>query len=61
MKHGLTVAGGNERGSGLNQLDDPKWIFVDQQQTVYVSDSRNDRVVNWLKGATEDIVVAGGQ
>jgi sugar lactone lactonase YvrE len=61
MKHGVTVAGGNGRGSDLNQLNDPKRIFVDQHQTVYVSDCENHRVVKWIKGATEGIVVAGGQ
>ncbi|CAF4628628.1 unnamed protein product, partial [Rotaria socialis] len=34
---------------------------VDRQQTVYVSDERNHRVMKWNKGAKEGIVVAGGQ
>ena len=36
-------------------------IFVDQDQSVYVSDSSNHRLMKWMKGAREGIVVAGGQ
>ncbi|CAF4165324.1 unnamed protein product, partial [Rotaria sordida] len=55
------VAGGNGRGAGLNQLYWPRYMFVDQQQAVYVSDYGNHRVMKWNKGAKEGIVVAGGQ
>ncbi|CAM4971740.1 unnamed protein product [Rotaria socialis] len=44
-----------------NQLNGPGYIFVDRQQAVYVSDHNNHRVMKWNKGATESIVVAGGQ
>ena len=57
---GTLVAGGNGRGSDLNQLNVPTYIFVDRQQNVYVSDENNHRVMKWTKGATEGIVVAGG-
>ncbi|CAF1293315.1 unnamed protein product [Rotaria sp. Silwood1] len=60
-KNGIIVAGGNDKGAGLNQLSWPTYIFVDQQQTVYVSDNENHRVMKWNKGAKEGIVVAGGQ
>ncbi|CAF1178521.1 unnamed protein product [Rotaria sordida] len=60
-KNGTLVAGGNDKGAGLNQLNWPNYIFVDQQQTVYVSDRDNHRVMKWNKGAKEGIVVAGGQ
>ncbi|CAF1004503.1 unnamed protein product, partial [Rotaria sordida] len=33
-KNGTLVAGGNGYGDSLNQLDEPKYIFVDPQQTV---------------------------
>ncbi|CAF1537646.1 unnamed protein product, partial [Rotaria sordida] len=32
-KNGTIVAGGNGKGAGLNQLNCPYYIFVDQQQT----------------------------
>ncbi|CAF1379179.1 unnamed protein product [Rotaria sordida] len=60
-KNGTIVAGGNGKGAGLNQLNYPYYILVDQQQTVYVSDQNNHRVMKWNKGAEEGIIVAGGQ
>ena len=58
---GTLVAGGNGKGNRLNQLYDPRQIFVDQNHSVYVSEWHNHRVMKWVKGATEGIVVAGGQ
>jgi len=58
---GTIVAGGNGQGNKLNQLYWPTYIFIDREETVYVSDSRNHRVMKWLKGASEGIIVAGGQ
>ena len=58
---GTLVAGGNGRGNRLNQLNDPRQVFVGQNYSVYVSDGNNHRVMKWVKGATEGIVVAGGQ
>ncbi|CAF3174249.1 unnamed protein product [Rotaria socialis] len=60
-KNGTLVAGGNGKGDGLNQLNEPRYLFVDRQQNVYVSDNWNHRVMKWNKGAKEGIVVAGGQ
>ncbi|CAF1396613.1 unnamed protein product [Rotaria sp. Silwood1] len=59
-KNGTLVAGGHGKGTDLNQLNEPRCVFVDRQQTVYVSDWRNHRVMEWKKGAKEGIVVAGG-
>ncbi|CAM4947577.1 unnamed protein product [Rotaria socialis] len=60
-KNGTLVAGGNGKGSSLNQLNEPRYLFVDRQQNVYVSDSENNRVMKWNKGEKRGIVVAGGQ
>ncbi|CAF1572735.1 unnamed protein product [Adineta steineri] len=57
---GVVVAGGNGQGNQLNQLNYPTFIFVDEDQTVYVSDQKNHRVMKWRKGAKEGAVVAGG-
>ncbi|CAF1285159.1 unnamed protein product [Adineta steineri] len=57
---GVIVAGGNGRGNQLNQLNSPAFIFVDEDQSVYVSDYSNHRVMKWRKDAKEGIVVAGG-
>ncbi|CAF5147277.1 unnamed protein product, partial [Rotaria magnacalcarata] len=60
-KIGTLVTGGNGQGGGLNQLNEPRYLFVDGQQNVYVSDNNNHRVMKWMEGAKEGIVVAGGQ
>ncbi|CAF1486641.1 unnamed protein product [Adineta steineri] len=57
---GIVVAGGNIFGNRLNQLNSPTFIFVDEDQSVYVSDSGNHRVMKWRKDAKEGKVVAGG-
>ena len=38
-KNSIVVAGGNGRGRQLNQLNYPTYLFVDEEQAVYVSDS----------------------
>ncbi|CAF0857654.1 unnamed protein product [Adineta steineri] len=57
---GIVVAGGNGQGNKLNQLNYPTFIFVDEDESVYVSDTNNSRVMNWRKDAKEGRVVAGG-
>ncbi|CAF4262509.1 unnamed protein product, partial [Adineta steineri] len=57
---GILVAGGNGQGNQLNQLHSPTFIFVDDDQSIYVSDSKNDRVMKWRKGAKQGRIVAGG-
>ena len=60
-KNGIVVAGGNGEGNQLNQLNFPTYLFVDEEQAVYVSDCDNHRFMKWNKGANQGIVVAGGQ
>ncbi|CAF1194135.1 unnamed protein product [Adineta steineri] len=57
---GTVVAGGNGYGGQLNQLCYPTFIFVDEEQSVYVSDGSNHRVMKWRKDAKEGRIVAGG-
>jgi len=54
------VAGGRDAGSALDQLNFPFGIFVDDNQTVYVADFANHRVVKWNRGASTGELVAGG-
>ncbi|CAF0884335.1 unnamed protein product [Adineta steineri] len=54
---GVIVTGGNGQ---TNQLTTPGFIFVDEDQSVYVSDSYNSRVMKWKKDAEEGTIVAGG-
>ncbi|CAF4213499.1 unnamed protein product, partial [Adineta steineri] len=57
---GIIVAGGNGIGDQLNQLNESTFLFVDEDQSVYVSDSNNHRVMKWKKGAKEGTIVVGG-
>ncbi|CAF1467735.1 unnamed protein product [Adineta steineri] len=57
---GIVVAGGNEEGDQLNQLNNPSFICVDEAQSVYVSDYNNNRVMKWRKDAKEGTIMAGG-
>jgi sugar lactone lactonase YvrE len=53
------VAGGNGAGPGLNQLSYPCGVFVDQNQSLFVADNGNHRIIKWSVGAKEGVVVAG--
>jgi sugar lactone lactonase YvrE len=57
--HGTIVAGGNGRGNRSSQLRTPKYLFVDQDESVYVSDTGNSRVMKWIKDAKYGIIAAG--
>jgi tripartite motif-containing protein 71 len=55
------IAGAYGKGSNLNQLNHPRDIFYDEKdESIYISDSDNHRIVKWLKGSKQGIIVAGG-
>lgn len=58
---GRVVAGGNGRGSRLNQLNNPTYICIGNDQSLYISDSDNNRVVRWDKDARRGVLIAGGK
>ncbi|CAF3540537.1 unnamed protein product [Rotaria sp. Silwood1] len=60
QQNGITVAGGNREDNGTNQLSSPWDLYVDDDQTIYVADTANHRIVEWKWGATSGQVVAGG-
>ncbi len=60
QRNGLTVAGGNRWGNGSNQLSNPCGLYIDDDQTVYIAEQSNHRIVQWKWGATSGQVVAGG-
>ncbi|CAF1540057.1 unnamed protein product, partial [Rotaria sp. Silwood1] len=60
QQNGITVAGENRQGNGINQLSNPLGLYVDDDQTIYVADQVNHRIVEWKRGATSGQVVAGG-
>jgi sugar lactone lactonase YvrE len=58
--NGITVAGGGQ-GNGLKQLYCPWGIYIDEDdQTIYITDTNNARVVEWKYGSASGQVVAGG-
>jgi DNA-binding beta-propeller fold protein YncE len=57
---GITVAGGNGAGPGLNQLNGPIGVWVSQKDgSIYVGDWHNQRVMKWPVNATQGSIVAG--
>ncbi|CAF2059175.1 unnamed protein product [Rotaria magnacalcarata] len=60
-QNGVTIAGGNGVGGATNQLNYPYGLFVDDNQTVVITDWGNNRIVQWKNGdTTNGQVVAGG-
>jgi sugar lactone lactonase YvrE len=60
-KEGIVVAGGKGQGKALTQLNYPNGVWVDEMGTVYVSEGGgNQRVTQWPKGETSEVLVAGG-
>ncbi|CAF4900045.1 unnamed protein product [Rotaria socialis] len=61
-ENGVTIAGGNGYGGATNELSYPDSLFVDDDQTVVISDYGNHRIMQWKNGdATNGQVVAGGK
>jgi hypothetical protein len=60
IQNAITVAGGTGPGDGLKQLCHPCGVYMDDEQTLYVADQYNHRIVEWKYGATSGQVVAGG-
>ncbi|CAM4873896.1 unnamed protein product [Rotaria socialis] len=58
---GVTVAGGNGVGIRMNQLSVPLGLCIDGNQTVYIADYSNHRIMEWKYGVTAGRVVAGGK
>jgi len=57
---GITVAGGNGEGDKLNQLNLPEGIFIDDNETIYIADLGNHRIIKWKSNAINGQIVAGG-
>ncbi|CAF3815535.1 unnamed protein product [Adineta steineri] len=58
---GRIVAGGHGPGYRTNQLNNPVYIFVDEQYSIYVSDFEYGRVTKWIKNAKKGIIIAKEQ
>ncbi|CAF0794986.1 unnamed protein product [Adineta steineri] len=57
----ITVAGGIGKGQGLNQLYCPQGIFIDDNnKSIYIADSQNDRIVKLYLNSNTREIIAGG-
>ncbi|CAF1423871.1 unnamed protein product [Adineta steineri] len=60
IQNGITVAGGNGQGNATNQLCNPYSMYIDEDETIYIADFNNHRIVEWKRGASNGQIVAGG-
>ncbi|CAF1635824.1 unnamed protein product [Rotaria sp. Silwood1] len=60
IQNGITVAGGNGEGNGINQIYHPNGFCVDDDQTLYIAEYDNHRIMEWKCGAKTGRVMAGG-
>ncbi|CAF1441247.1 unnamed protein product [Rotaria magnacalcarata] len=58
-QNGTTVAGGHDFGDTFNQLAIPCSLFVDDNQTLFIADQGNNRIIRWKLHDKEGQVVAG--
>lgn len=61
MQNGITVAGGNRVGNVFSQLHGPYNVHVDDDDTLYIADCWNHRIMEWKSGAIRSQLVAGGK
>ena len=60
-QYGITIAGGNGRGDQLNQLNCPYGSYIDtDQQSIYIAERWNQRIVEWKLNAKSGQVIADG-
>ncbi|CAF3885892.1 unnamed protein product [Adineta steineri] len=60
QQFGITVAGGNGEGQELNQLNSPDGICIDDDKSIYIADTCNNRIVKWKFNSNEGQIIAGG-
>ncbi|CAF1056683.1 unnamed protein product [Adineta steineri] len=57
----ILVAGQSDKsGDDFDKFDEPSGVYVDEQETIYVADSGNHRIMRWLRDATNGTLIAGG-
>jgi sugar lactone lactonase YvrE len=59
-QNGLTIAGGSGQGNNLNQLYYPEGMCTADDESTYIADHWNHRIVEWKFGEKNGQVVAGG-
>jgi sugar lactone lactonase YvrE len=59
-QNGVTIAGIHGKGSALHELYYPQGLYIHNDETVYIADFWNHRIVEVKRDATIRKVVAGG-
>ncbi len=59
-QHGTPKAGDRGNGNQLNQLNHPSSVYIDDDQTIYVADTHNHRIMEWKSNAINGRIVEGG-
>ncbi|CAF4173529.1 unnamed protein product, partial [Rotaria sordida] len=54
----MIVAGNGSSGSEQNQLNYPQGIYVDNNGSLFIADTKNNRIQKWLQNSTIGITVA---
>jgi sugar lactone lactonase YvrE len=57
---GITYVGTGTVGNGLNQLSAPTGIFIDSNDTLYISDAGNYRIMSYVCNAANPTVAVAG-
>jgi streptogramin lyase len=57
-QYGITIIGGKDHRCPFMNLNDPQGMFIDENQTVYVADSGNHRVLKWEQDASSVEIIA---
>ncbi|CAF3811590.1 unnamed protein product [Rotaria sp. Silwood1] len=61
IQNGITIAGGYGQGKQLNQLSYPCGLYVDDDdQSIYIADYLNHRIIQWNYDDNQSQVIAGG-
>lgn len=60
VQNGLPVAGNNGASNDLDKLSHPYDSYIDYDQTMYIADYGNHRIMKWKPGTTSGQIVAGG-
>ena len=59
-EYSKTVAGGYGLGSTTNEFCFPYGLAIDEDQTMFIADWGNHRIIQWKMGDPEGQVIAGG-
>ena len=57
--NGKTIAGGHEQGDAVNKLNSPFGFNVDNDETLFIVDTGNHRIMRWKPNATQGEIIAG--